>query len=215
MTDRAYLRIIVTTPTIRTTFNLIHDAYLKRTILLKVPSGLGGLVVSAPDFEAEYCGFESRSGRDNFQTISTPSSYSTCPGLSIKWTGRRLVTDSGTKCAWVIHESKAVQIHVHHSNRRCLYVHRVPGSLKNPQQQQQKVPNVNFSNFLEWFCSETYAFVHKRNPSGSSPSFICFVFGGREPFRAYIYTETARTISFWFDRNVPSVVINERLLKKV
>ena len=44
--------------------------------------------------------------RDNFQTISIPNSRSTCPGLSIKWTGRRLVTDSGTKCAWVIHESK-------------------------------------------------------------------------------------------------------------
>ena len=89
-------------------------------------------MVSALDFQAGYRGFESRSGRDNFQTIITPSSYSTCPGLSIKWTGRRLVTDSGTKCAWVIHESKAVQIHVHHSNRRCLYVPRVPGSVKNP-----------------------------------------------------------------------------------
>ena len=54
-------------------------------------------------FYAGYRGFESRSGRDNFQTISTPSSYSTCPGLNIKWTGRRLVTDSGTKCAWVNH----------------------------------------------------------------------------------------------------------------
>ena len=88
-------------------------------------------MVSALDFQAGYRGFESRSGRDNFQTISTPSSYSTCPGLSIKWTGRRLVTDSGTRCAWVIHESKAVQIHVHHSNRRCLCVPRVPGSVKN------------------------------------------------------------------------------------
>ena len=92
--------------------------------------GLGGLVVSALDFQAGYRGFESRSGRDNFQTIITPSSYSTCPGLSIQWTGRRLVTNSGTKCAWVIHESKAVQIHIHHSNRRCLYVPRVPGSVK-------------------------------------------------------------------------------------
>ena len=73
--------------------------------------------------------FESRSDRDNFHTISTPSSYSTCPGLSIKWTGRRLVTDSGSKCAGVIHESKAVQIHVH-SNRRCLYVPRVLVALK-------------------------------------------------------------------------------------
>ena len=41
------------------------------------------------------------------------------------------MTDSGTKCAWVIHESKAVQIHAH-NNRRCLYVPRVPGSVKNP-----------------------------------------------------------------------------------
>ena len=77
-------------------------------------------MVRALDFQAGYHGFVSRSGRDDFQTISTPSSYPTCPGLSIKWTGRRLVTDSGTKCAWVIHESKAVQIHVH-NNRRCLY----------------------------------------------------------------------------------------------
>ena len=60
-----------------------------------------------------------------------PSSYSTCPGLSIKWTERCLVTDGGTKCAWVIHESKAVQIHVH-SNHRCLSVPQVPGSIKNP-----------------------------------------------------------------------------------
>ena len=88
-------------------------------------------MVSALDFQAGYRGFESRSGRDNFQTISTPSSYSTCPGLCIKWTGRCLVTDSGTKCAWMIHESKAVQVHIHH-NRRCLYVPRVPGSVKNP-----------------------------------------------------------------------------------
>ena len=97
-------------------------------------NGLGSLVVSAPDFQAGYRGFEPRSGRDNFQTISTPSSYSTCPGLSIKWTGRRLVTDSGTKCAWVIHESKAVQIHVH-NNRRCPYVPRVPDSVKPAGQQ--------------------------------------------------------------------------------
>ena len=41
------------------------------------------------------------------------------------------MTDSGTKCACVIHESKAVQIYVH-NNRRCLYVPRVPGSVKNP-----------------------------------------------------------------------------------
>ena len=59
-------------------------------------SELGDLVVSALDFQVGYRGFEFRSGRDNFQTISTPTSYSTCPGLSIKWTGRRLVTDSGS-----------------------------------------------------------------------------------------------------------------------
>ena len=81
--------------------------------------GLCGLVVNALDFQAGYFGFESRSGRDNFQTTSTPSSYSTCFGLSIKRTGRRLVSESGTKRAWVIHESKAVLIHVHY-NRRCL-----------------------------------------------------------------------------------------------
>ena len=107
---------------------IINDDFLEKGEYY----GLGGLVVSALDFQAGYRGFESRSGRDNFQTIITPSSYSMCPGLSIKWTGRRLVTDSGTKCAWVIHESKAVQIHIHHSNRRCLYVPRVPGSVKNP-----------------------------------------------------------------------------------
>ena len=103
----------------------------KRCTLSSMVCGDGGLVVSALDFQAGYCGFESRSGRDNFQTISTPSSYSTCRGLSIKWTWRRLVTDSGTKCAWVIHGNKAVQIHVH-NNRRCLYVPRVPDSVKNP-----------------------------------------------------------------------------------
>ena len=66
-------------------------------------------MVRALDFQAGYRGFVSRSGRDNFHTINMLCSYSTCPGLSIKRTGRRLVTDSDTKCAWVIHESKAVQ----------------------------------------------------------------------------------------------------------
>ena len=93
-------------------------------------------MVSALDFHAGYRGFESRSGRDNFQTISMFSSYSTSPGLSIKWTGRCLVTDSGTKCAWVFHESKAVQIHVH-NNCRCLHV-QVPGSIKNPHNNNNK-----------------------------------------------------------------------------
>ena len=119
----------------RTMTNIYFDTiwsriYISFSIFTIWWRGLGGLVVSALDFQAGYRGFESRSGRDNFQTISTPSSHSTCSGLNIKWTGRRLVTDSGTKCTWVIHESKAVQIHVH-SNRRCLYVSRVPGSVKN------------------------------------------------------------------------------------
>ena len=121
--------------TSRTRIQLSHRGrriYISTVIILRQTGGLGGLVVSALDFQAGYRGFESRSGQDNFQTIITPGSYSTCPGLSIKWTGWHLVTDSGTKCAWMIHESKAVQIHVHHSNRRCLYVPRVPGGVKNP-----------------------------------------------------------------------------------
>ena len=88
-------------------------------------------MVSALDFQTGYRRFEPRSGRDNFQTISTASSYSKYPELSIKWTGWYLVTDSGTKFALVIHESKVVQIH-EHNNHRCLYVPRVPGSIKNP-----------------------------------------------------------------------------------
>ena len=55
-------------------------------------SGLGGLVVIALDFQAGYCGIESRSGRDNFQIISTPSSYSTCPGVEYK-VGRAALGD--------------------------------------------------------------------------------------------------------------------------
>ena len=93
----------MTAPRMHKTFSIYSILTVPRTV-----SRLGGLVVIIRDLHAGYRGFESRSGPDNFQTISTPSSYSTCPGLSIKWTGRRLVTDSGTKCAWVIHESKAV-----------------------------------------------------------------------------------------------------------
>ena len=130
----------------------LHNLYLYKVATFPhQPRGLGSLVVSALDFQAGYRGFESRSGRDNFQTISAPSSYSTCPGLSLKWTGRRLVTDSGTKCAWVIHESKAVQIHVYHSNRRCLYVPRVPGSVKNPHNNNN---NTNHLSILK------VAFLH-------------------------------------------------------
>ena len=103
----------------------------KKCFQINILHGLGGLVVSALGVHAGYCGFESHSGWDNFQTISTPSSYSTCLGLSMKWTGRRLGTDSDTKCAWVIQENKAVQIHVY-NNRHCLHVPLVPGSIKNP-----------------------------------------------------------------------------------
>ena len=109
---------------------IVFMRYTNIVCLIPIQSRLSGLVVSTLDFQAGYRGFESHSGRDNFHTISIPSSYSTCPWLSIKWTGRRLVTDSGTKCAWVIHESKAVQIYVH-NNRCCLYVPLVPGSVKN------------------------------------------------------------------------------------
>ena len=92
----------------------------------KSEGGLGGQVVSVLGSSGiswvQIC-----SGRDNFQIIRTPSSYSTWPRFSEKWTGLRLVTDSGTKCAWVIHESKAV-----HNNCRCLCEPRVSGSVKNP-----------------------------------------------------------------------------------
>ena len=56
-----------------------YEIYMKNS-----PMWAGGLVVNALDFQAGYRGFEYRSGRDNFETISTPSSYSTRPGLSIK-----------------------------------------------------------------------------------------------------------------------------------
>ena len=116
--------------------------------MLQPARGLGGLVVSALDFLAGYHGFESPSGWSNFQTISMPSSYSTCPGLSRKWTEWCLVTDSGTKCAWVIQESKAVQIHVH-NNCRCLHVPQVPGSVINPQNNNnlhKSAKNLHFTN---------------------------------------------------------------------
>ena len=103
-------------------------------------------MVSALDFQAGYRRFEARSGRDNFQTISTLSSYSTSPGLSIKWTGRRLVIDSGTKCVWVIHENKAVQIHVH--NCHCLYVPRVPGSVKNSHNNNNSIISLQWKSLL-------------------------------------------------------------------
>ena len=129
-------------------------------------------MVSALDFQAGYRGFESRSGRDNFQTISAPSSYSTCPGLSIKWTGRRLVTDSGTKCAWVIHESKAVQIHVYHSNRRCLYVPRVPGSVKNLHNNNCSVLKIIYDDVIETLNSNQKKKKKKKKKKMATSLFI-------------------------------------------
>ena len=98
-------------------FNFIRFLYkfLPLSRVRPITLWAGGPEVSALEEQAEGRGFEPRSNREKFQTISTPSSYSTRPGLSKKWTGRRLVTDSGTKCAWVMHESRAVQTHVHNT----------------------------------------------------------------------------------------------------
>ena len=54
--------------------------------------------VNALVLQAEGRRFETRSDRGNFQTISTPSTYSAYPWLSIKWTGRRLVTQRHQVC---------------------------------------------------------------------------------------------------------------------
>ena len=100
-------------------------------------------MVSALDFQAGYRGFESRSGRVNFQTISTPSSYSTCPGLSIKWTGRRLVTPS-------VHglPMKARLYKYMYIIAIAAAVPRVPGSVKNPHNNniffKMKFANIRF-----------------------------------------------------------------------
>ena len=93
---------------------------------------LDGLVVIALHLQAEGQGLEFRSNRNHFQTISTPVSYSKCPGLSIKWTVRRLVTGRGTRCAWVIHESKAV-----HSNACTEHIRRCSRSLEVLKSVQQ------------------------------------------------------------------------------
>ena len=68
------------------------------------------------------------------------------------------MTDSGTKCAWVIHVSKVVRIHVHHSNRRCLYVPRVPGSVKNPHNNNQKGTAL-----------QEHSYHHRPSPAPASP----------------------------------------------
>ena len=54
----------------------------------------------------------------------------TCSGLSIKRTGRRIVTDSGTKCAWVVHKSKGVQTHSRNTFTAASRVPQVPDSVK-------------------------------------------------------------------------------------
>ena len=52
------------------------------------------------------------------------------------------MTDSSTKCAWVIHE-KAVQIHVHNKGQgHCLYVPWVPGNVKKPAKHPDQGPVV-------------------------------------------------------------------------
>ena len=50
-------------------------------------------MVSALDFQAGYRGFEYRSGRDSLQTISTPSSYPTCPGSWVEYKVDRAALD--------------------------------------------------------------------------------------------------------------------------
>ena len=67
------------------------------------------------------------------------------------------MTDSGTKCAWVIHESKAVQIYLH-NNRRRLYVPRVPGSVKNPHNN-----NAALETLRTEICAGQLPFAHNFN----------------------------------------------------
>ena len=87
------------------------------------------------------------------------SSNSNCPRLSIKWTHLHLVTDSGTKCAWVIHESKAVQVHVH-NNRCCLYVPWVLGSVKNPHNNNDHLESKFYCLLSLFFRTEGSHDVH-------------------------------------------------------
>ena len=65
----------------------------------KKKKGLCGLLVSALALQAEGRGFASRWSRKN-SDVSTPTSYSICPGLSIKWTGSGFVIDSDTVYVW-------------------------------------------------------------------------------------------------------------------
>ena len=70
--------------------------------------GLGGLVISALDLQQKVVG----SNPEKIFRPSVPSLYSMCLGLGIKWTGLCLVTDNGTKYAWLINESKVVQAQI-------------------------------------------------------------------------------------------------------
>ena len=73
------------------------------------------------------------------------------------------MTDSGTKCAWVIHESKAVQLHVH-DNRRCLYVPRVPGSVKIPHNNNNSIATDRSKAVL---CCSFYLYSNSEEIGGA------------------------------------------------
>ena len=116
-----------------------------------------------------------------FQTISTHSSYLTCPGLSIKWTGWRLVTGSGTVCMGDPWKQGCTNTRVHVtiaaasmclgclvalkirtttttiSNWRCLYVTQLHGSVKHLKSSQvhiqllKRIPPCMFK--ASWLCT--------------------------------------------------------------
>ena len=63
------------------------------------------------------------------------------------------MTDSGTKYAWVIHESKAVQMHVH-NNRRCdMYLGCLVALYKSVQQQSYDINDVRVCARSIGICS--------------------------------------------------------------
>ena len=67
------------------------------------------------------------------------------------------MTDSGLKYAWVIYESKAVQIHIHNSHR-CLHVPRVSGSVKIPHDSSGLITWVN-DNHVDNYLKVILAFI--------------------------------------------------------
>ena len=67
------------------------------------------------------------------------------------------MTDSGTKLAWVIHESKAVQIHVQ-NNRLCLCVSLVPGSIKNQHNKNAGIDYVDIGSYYAPTCQRPGAY---------------------------------------------------------